>query len=112
MFDITNVTALANAADCEAPATAQGAEFLRDIAQDAYDGEGDPHQIAEGAVYRLESTGTFWKWQVFVDLQAYREDVSGYGIVDDMDRLANAALYEIAQRLASAVLTQREMEDE
>jgi hypothetical protein len=49
---------------------------------------------------------THERWQVFVDLQAYQEDVSEYGDADDLTNAAGVALYMIAERLVHALATE------
>lgn len=112
-IDIDNINSLARAAESFLPSTEEAGAFLLEIAEEASDWHGDDdiddvaHHIADGAVYRLESRGTFGKWHVFVDLGAYCEDVSLFSQTS-MDKQADVALYQIAQRLAYAILSKRE----
>lgn len=50
---------------------------------------------------------THEKWQTFVDLCAYTEDVSEFGPITDMENAADLALYMIAERLIHAVIKDR-----
>lgn len=108
-----NAWSLAVAAECASPDTLEspGAAFLLSV-QDAvndYDECPDDdaiHEIADGApdVY------THKRWQEFVDLAAYSEDLSEWGPIDpdDLERaVAGVALYQIAERLARALIEER-----
>lgn len=72
------------------------------------------HEIADAApdVY------THTRWREFVDLGAYREDLSEWGPIDpeDIERaVAGVALYQMADRLARAIveeLAEQDFEDE
>lgn len=114
MIDTNSTSEIVRAADCHYPTSTEAEAFLLEVADEAREWDGDPedayHEIADGAVYRLESRGTAGKWQVFVELGAYTEDVSDFGPMD-MDRQANVALYQIAERLAYAILSERELQE-
>jgi hypothetical protein len=123
-----NVFQLASFADCGSPDSVDspGAAFLARVARDVADRvdvgdieQGDPegawneavaaqlrdltedgaHEVSDAAV----PIYTHERWQVFVDLQAYQEDVSEYGDADDLTNAAGVALYSIAQRLVIAL---------
>ncbi len=64
----------------------------------------DTHEIADGA----PSIYTYTMWQQFVDLQAYHEDPTEYGDVEDMQKAAAICLYIIADRLVYTLLDQIE----
>lgn len=100
-----------------------GAIFLRDVADSMqeyhdgdnwtdYDHDDIPSEIADNAVYTLESRGTHRKWMAFVDLAAYQEDLSEYGPIDGLEAAANTALYDIARRLVDGLLEAAVNEDE
>lgn len=82
-----------------------GARFLRSVAYDVAEFVNDEsddqdqdermHEIADGAV----PVYTHELWQTFVDLAAYTEDVS-----DELEKVAQLALYMIAARLAAALI--------
>ena len=108
---------LVNLAECATPdnETSAGAKFLfhvRDAFIEAieYDGECDDrsiHEIADSApdVY------THRRWKEFVDLGAYREDISDLVSAEtSMDDRAGVALYQIAERLVSALVEDFENE--
>lgn len=108
---------LANDADVACPdsLTSEGAEFLtaiRDalaerIEHDAEDVAGDEGdvcaEIADGAV---PVWNTHRLMTAYVDLAAYREDLSDYGDTVDGVMLATWSLYQVGQRLASTLLDQ------
>lgn len=59
------------------------------------------HEIADGA----PSVYTYTRWQQFVDLAAWNEDVEELsGGEEDMTTLAGLALYMVAERLARRLL--------
>jgi hypothetical protein len=61
------------------------------------------HEVADGAV----PIYTYPKWQAFVDLQAYEEDVTDLAAENaDMESRAGTALYMIAERLASTLIAE------
>ncbi len=108
-----NAWRLSNIAECSGPdkLDSPGAKFLLGV-QDAVNelDEIDPdnlydpaHEIADSApdVY------TYPKWQQFVDLAAWQEDLSEYGPLEDMDKGASICLYMIAERLAVALMQER-----
>lgn len=47
---------------------------------------------------------THERWEVFVDLAAYQEDVSDFGPIQDMEQGAGVALYLVAERLIRAIV--------
>ncbi len=92
----------------------QGALFLLSAAEDYtdrfYAGEVDEntiHEVADNAV----PIYTHKRWQVFVDLCAYGEDISEFAPFDNMTRQAGVALYVIAERLVRALADEREEEE-
>ena len=103
---------LANEADVTGPdsPTSLGAEFLLRVAEAVAENldynpevtaaewaEDGAHEVADGCV----PVYTHERWQTFVDLAAYTEDVSEYGgFEDDMTSAAGVALYMVADRLA------------
>ena len=107
---------LAHLAECAEPSTSDGISFLKSIATDfvysmesEYGYDEDTHsQIVNDApdIY------THRMWVEFVDLCAYREDVSEYGVTDS-DAMARLSLCAIAERLVTALETfVEEYEDE
>jgi hypothetical protein len=127
--DWTDYT-LANAADVALPdkPDSPGAKFLihvRDAVLEAVEWEidqgrelaeaveavrdGGIHEIADGApdVY------TYQRWQEFVDLAAWQEDISEYGDMgDDLTGAAGVALYMIAERVTVAILDDLEPDED
>jgi hypothetical protein len=103
---------LAGKADVTAPDGhgSPGAIFLidiRDAVVEAFEeyGEVDERkqdEIADGAA----SVMTHEKWQQFVDLAAYSEDLEGYGTPTDegINGYPGLALYVIAHRLVSLLV--------
>jgi hypothetical protein len=106
---------LASMADCASPDSldSPGARFLLEVADacrelvtenpgsSADDLRDSVSEIADGApdVY------TYARWQEFVDLGAWNEDLSELGCDgDDMTQAAAVCLYMIAERLAVAVI--------
>lgn len=62
----------------------------------------DDHEIVDGLV----PIYTYPRWLVFADLGAWQEDLDGLGgMPDDMTTAAGYALYLIADRLVSAILS-------
>ncbi|MDQ3222056.1 MAG: hypothetical protein M3Q75_01040 [Gemmatimonadota bacterium] len=60
-------------------------------------------EVADSAV----PVYTYDLWQTFVDVSAFSEDISDYGVdVSDLDRVARTAVYMVAERLASALFEQ------
>lgn len=113
-----NPFSLATLADCASPDTSDspGAQFLARIARDVAEHVGDAplgwsdqlgglddaaHEIADSAV----PIYTHERWQTFVDLAAYHEDVTELAAPDsfDLTGLAGVALYMIAERLVRAL---------
>jgi hypothetical protein len=109
-------------APAELPEPSAGALFLRSVAdgyRDARDyyllddgatladwcaataGAADAHEVADAA----PSVYTFTRWQEFVDLAAWQEDVSEMTDgSDDMTTAAGICLYLIAERLFRALV--------
>jgi hypothetical protein len=107
------VWTLAGLANCGDPDSAgsPGAVFLQHVRScvgEITDLEDGVTEIADSCV----PVYTHEKWQVFVDLCAYREDVSDYGLSSDMDQNASVALFMIAERLLYALVGEREGADE
>jgi len=93
--------------------TSPGAQFLIHVAGDVFEqarfaAENDEelsddaaHEIADGAV----PVYTHERWTTFVDLCAWAEDITDYQDPDgDMTDAAGIALYQIAARLANALI--------
>lgn len=100
--------ALAGMADCGTPDARDSVgavllEMVRDSALDQFDTGRDASdacaEIADGA----PSIYTHLRWRQFVDLAAYREDLSEIGQPDDLTEAAAVALYLICDRLALAL---------
>lgn len=108
MTDPTTHTtyALARLADCHDPdtMTSPGARFLDRVESAFLDMETpDEDRFGEEAD-QLVPIYTHERWQVFVDLCAYEEDISEFGDYgDDLTRAAGVALYMIAERLLRAL---------
>lgn len=111
--EIRELTAyhLSNMADCASPdsLTSPGAlmlESVRDsivgniegghITLDNLDDNGQLHEIADAA----PSVYTHSKWSQFLDLCAYAEEPESGEWPQDLDKTADIALYQIADRLA------------
>lgn len=97
-----SVWSLAEMAECYTPdgLTSAGASFLASVRDAFLENPSDVHQICVDA----PSVMTHEKWCEFVDLGAYREDVSE--LVDDatdLGAIADVALYHIARRLVHAL---------
>lgn len=116
--DTHTVYQLARLADCMDPDStlSPGGLFLdriRDayleaVADEWYDGD-SPRELADSAV----PVYTHERWQVFVDLGAYQEDVTELGATgDDLTQCAAVALYMIAERLVYALAQEDETTDE
>jgi hypothetical protein len=105
-----NAYELANMADVSCPDSPEspGAKFLLGVQDDVNDSADSldsdvsdtAHMIADAAV----PIYTYEKWQTFVDLAAWQEDMDEFGQPEDMDQASNWALYAIANRLAYALL--------
>ena len=65
--------------------------------------------MAHGVADDAPSIYTHQRWQEFVDLAAYLEDPSEYGIdLTDSERYAGVCLYMIAERLVRALVDEAE----
>lgn len=117
--DTHTVWELARLAGCMDPDNAEspGARFLSRVADDYREAIADewydddsPHEIADSAV----PVYTHERWQVFVDLGAYQEDISEYGddYGADLTGAAAVALYMIAERLVYALAQEDETTDD
>ena len=109
---------LAALADCAAPASADspGAVFLTLVADCALGLSADSDtdlseavvELADSCVVELADSCvplyTHERWQVFCDLGAYEESLSDVGTPTDLTEAAGLALYQIAYRLAHAIL--------
>lgn len=110
--------ALANLAGCASPdaPTSPGARFLLDV-QDAVNEANEfapyadrredftdaAHALADSAV----PVYTHARWQAFLDLAAYNEDMSEYlASSDDLTKAAGVALYIIAERLSQLLMSE------
>ena len=117
-----NVWELARMADCASPDDehSPGADLLLGVQVDmaerfAWAADNDAvvdddaaHEVADGAV----PVYTHERWQAFVDLCAYQEDITDYGTdAADMTEAAGVALYCIAERLAFTLLEEEEIEN-
>lgn len=118
--DLTNPYVLSYLADCAGPDNKQspGSAFLLEVAADAQ--EADPEQdpadearrIADEAVYRQESRGTYSMILAAVDICAYQEDIEDVQApTTDAVDLLRAGLYMIAERLASTILQKQSADD-
>lgn len=105
-------------ADCGTPDSLEssGAKFLVRVRDDAIGRiEDDPdllgcEDVAAEVADNAPSVYTHALWSEFVDLAAYREDVSDFGYdsiaTDEPEKLASISLYSIAERLCNAMLTE------
>lgn len=109
------INQLARLAECSEPISedSPGGAFLRYVEQGVRDAEErgwtdeSSHEIADGA----PDTNTWARWQEFVDLGAWEEDVNDLvGGSEDMTTLAGFALYMIAARLANALHEENDSE--
>jgi hypothetical protein len=108
---------LASLANCGSPDSVDspGAAFLSSVARDVADRVNDDPAVAREDIADLIEDGaheiadsavpvyTHQRWQTFVDLQAYQEDTSEYGAIDDLTNAAGVALYMVANRLVLAL---------
>ena len=104
---------LAHMADCSYPDGAGGL-FLRNVRDTVLEmvthygvepaalinNDEARHEVADGA----PNCYTYTRWQEFVDLGAYREDVTDFGPIENMTDAAAVALYMIAARLYDALV--------
>ena len=105
---------LASIADCASPDSREsaGAIWLRQIQDYFNENFGSnveyPEDFAAQAADYMVPVYTHELWSIFVDLAAYREDVSELGFVvfdsTNPDRLPMTALYMIAERLVNALI--------
>lgn len=104
---------LARMADCAAPHTLVGTEFLdlvRICTIREWDRltEYDGYPNIDGGVDEIAHTNvpddTLTLWATFVDLAAYREDVTEFGPIKTLDQAARSILAAIAQRLVYALV--------
>jgi len=95
---------LSDMADCPEPSDETGRLFLVSIRNDFVDrakhGYEDEDELIHEVADNAPSLYTHRMWCEFVELCAYREDVSDYVTNDtDMEQRARVALYMIAERL-------------
>jgi hypothetical protein len=102
---------LAGLAGCSSPDSVDsaGAAWLVRVARDAEElAEDQGDDLTDGIAERADSNVPIYThelWSIFVDLGAYQEDVSELiGAGTDMEKMAQVALYMIAERLLSALL--------
>lgn len=106
-MDTTSYTVwqLAGLADVHSPdsLTSPGAAWLEQVARSLDDSddwtEDTAHELADDVV----PIYTHERFQVFVDICAYQEDVTEFGPIGDMEQAAGVALYMIAVRLIDAL---------
>lgn len=113
-----NVFQLARMAEVQSPdsATSPGAEWLASVERDARDlienhkdsttgiDVDDYHDEITEYADNAVPVYTHNRWEVFVDLCAYTEDVTEFGEPEDMTAAAGVALYMIAERLIRAIV--------
>lgn len=117
MTDTINAFEIARMVDVASPdaVDSPGGEWLEQVYGDAVeliaDNDGDAYAVDDDDVAdRADSivpVYTHERWQVFVDLAAYTEDIAELGDVDpdDLTRsIAGVALYMIARRVYEAVV--------
>lgn len=102
---------LAGLAGCSSPdsVNSAGAAWLVRVARDAVElAEDQADDLTDGIAERADANVPIYThdlWATFVDLGAYQEDVSELiGAETDMEKLAQVALYMIAERLLAALL--------
>lgn len=109
-----NAFELAQLADVASPDSkeSKGADFLLSVqdrvndalsygmAEQGYELSDVASEIGDESV----PVYTHEKWQTFVDLCAYTEDVTEFGPIQDLDNASNIALFLIAERLATVLL--------
>jgi len=105
-----SIHALADLADCSDPdgPDSPGATFLWSVADavaDVRDGY-DLFETADGLV----PVYTHELWTTFVDLGAYNEDT--YTDREDITTIARIALFQIAERLLTALVNEEEEDDD
>lgn len=101
-----NAYQLAHMADVQSPDSLEspGAEWLVQVASYADELEsGDQDDITQAAD-SVVPIYTHNRWQVFVDLCAYTEDITDLSASPDMTDQAGVALYMIAERLLTALV--------
>ena len=106
-----------DAADCSSPDApdSAGADFLihvrndtlellesvgDDLDPETIDHDGSVHEIADGA----PNVYTTRRWSQFLDLEAYNEEPELGQWPDSLNDAAGIALYQIAERLAWAII--------
>jgi hypothetical protein len=111
--EISNRTpyALAGIADCGGPDSAEspGAALLLSVASDVisrYHNDGVDDDAAREIANSAPSVYTPTRWAEFVDLAAYQEECEAGDWPTDLTDAAGAALYQIAYRLADALMTE------
>lgn len=110
-YTVWQLAAMAECADPDSE-TSPGADWLRMVAGDADDLDQDNRdEIGERADSRVPVYAAE-RWGIFCDLAAWREDPSDLCDGSDMTRAAGVCLYLIAERLLSAILDDREDEDD
>lgn len=113
---------LSSLADCMSPDSTESAgfEFLTSVRDDVLERLDEWSReardnnlerwcqdcdIAYAVASEAPDYRTYFKWLQFADLGAWQEDFEGeYGDIRDMDDAASWALYEIARRLAEAII--------
>ena len=104
-----NAYELANLADVSSPDSLEspGALFLLSLGvsvSEYADEDGDLDDIAGDIADQCVPIYTHERWQTFVDLAAYQEDVTDFGPLEDMTTAAGVALYMIGVRLVGALV--------
>lgn len=111
-----NAFELARLADVASPdaSDSPGAQWLEHVqlvarelvsANPGVDADDLADAISEGADSAVPIY-THERFQVFVDLAAYTEDVTDFGPIEDMEQGAGIALYMVAERLIRALIAE------
>lgn len=114
---------LASMADVSGPDHdgSRGAKFLDDLRNSVAEAikngaspdtlRDESGTLADEAVTNAESRSTYYKWLAFADLGAWQEDadeIGGLGDINDLDMVANRALWLIADRLVGVIANEYE----
>lgn len=114
--DKPTVYTLANLADVSSPDSAEspGAEWLAlvhavawELIEDTDNDTGDLENAHDDITERADGVVPIYthnKWEVFVDLCAWQEDLDDFRPFHDMDQEASVSLYLIAERLISVIV--------
>lgn len=116
-METKNAYELAILAECASPdtLTSPGAEFLEYVqvyANEAIECSEVNEDMASEIADNAPNVYTWTLWQQFTDLAAWQEDIEEFGPTEDLTYVARMALYQIALRLADALLAEAVDDDE